>query len=373
MTQRLISVCLRNLLDVRLPANRIRLASKASVKNYHQTAPVMFYKRFMKPKEKKNKGGKEEDAEIDAKLVEEKVNELDKVAKLPYKIHVPSFESNTERFVNRIFKQVEQSGEKTEETFKTAIQIYKLNAGLYMRGHIEFGELALDKLEEYNLQYNLDVYKMIFSIFPEGKYLPTSKIAAEFTPFPRQQDSALLVLTKMFEHGVIPDEEFGRMIISRFSQRSKVFTRYLRMLYWMPKFKYMNPWPIPRPPPKDPIQLAVLALKRMSFDLETKITVVNDSKEVDTPGWESGKFIASAQSPKQRELLCRHPSSRPIIVDGEHNVYLRKVCQKVFFLKADQEKEITEEDSDYYKTLEEEDSEEPLGQYQPNLAHSIFG
>lgn len=67
------------------------------------------------------------------------------------------------------------------------------------------------------------------------------------------------------------------MIISRFSQRSKVFTRFQRMLYWMPKFKHMNPWPVPRPPPKDPTQLAVMALKRMSFDLQTKITVVNVS------------------------------------------------------------------------------------------------
>jgi signaling intermediate in Toll pathway protein len=158
----------------------------------------------MKQREKKGKSKEktDEDAEIEAKLVEEKTKELDKVAKLSYKIHVPTFESNTERFVNRIFKQVEQGGEKTEGTFKSAIQIYKLNAGLYMRGHIEFGEVALEKLEEYELQYNLEVYKMIFSIFPEGKYLPTSKIAAEFTPFPRQQDAALQVLTKMFDNGM---------------------------------------------------------------------------------------------------------------------------------------------------------------------------
>jgi hypothetical protein len=73
------------------------------------------------------------------------------------------------------------------------------------------------------------------------------------------------------------------------------------------------------------------------------------------PGSGSGKFIASAQSPRQRELLSAHPSSKPIIVDGEHNVYLRKVCQKVFFLKSDPEKEITSEDADHYKDLEEED------------------
>lgn len=367
MTPRQTLLCLWNVLlrDARhvLVSDRI-LVQQASnksipqcsfVRTYHQTAPVMFYRRFLdrgKGKVKKKKK-EEEDQEIDAKIVEEKLTQLEKVKKPGYKIRIPTYESTTDRYINRIFKKAEEQGEKTEETFNTAIKIYKLNAGLYVRGHIEFGDLALSKLEEYELQYNLEVYKMIFSIFPEGKYLPKSKVDAEFIPFPRQQDAALRVLTKMFDNGVIPDEEFGRMIISRFSQRSKVFTRFQRMLYWMPKFKHMNPWPVPRPPPKDPTQLAVMALKRMSFDLETKITVVNDPRDSC-----SGKFIASAQSPKQIELLSKHPPSKPIIVEGEHYVYLRKVSQKVFVLKTDREGELPGEEPDYYKAMEEEEGEE---------------
>lgn len=177
------------------------------VRTYHQTAPVMFYRRFLdrgKGKVKKKKK-EEEDQEIDAKIVEEKLTQLEKVKKPGYKIRIPTYESTTDRYINRIFKKAEEQGEKTEETFNTAIQIYKLNAGLYVRGHIEFGDLALSKLEEYELQYNLEVYKMIFSIFPEGKYLPKSKVDAEFIPFPRQQDAALRVLTKMFDNGTYED------------------------------------------------------------------------------------------------------------------------------------------------------------------------
>lgn len=363
MTQRQTLICLRNLLCHTVASDGILVhnASNKSmphcsfVRNYHQTAPVMFYNRFMNKGENKvqKKVKEEEDSEIDAKIVEEKLTELEKIKKPAYKIPIPTYESTTDRYINRIFRKAEEQGEKSEKTFNTAIKIYKLNAGLYVRGHIEFGDLALSKLEEYELQYNLEVYKMIFSIFPEGKYLPKSKLDAEFTPFPRQQDAALRVLTKMFDNGVIPDEDFGRMIISRFSQRSKVFTRFQRMLYWMPKFKHMNPWPVPRPPPKDPIQLAVMALKRMSFDLQTKITVVNDPR--DSSG---GKFIASAQSPKQIELLSKHPPSKPIIVEGEHYVYLRKVSQKVFVLKTDREGEIPGEEPDFYKAMEEEKDED---------------
>lgn len=167
----------------------------------------MFYKRFMNREGKKAlKKKEEEDSEIDAKLVEDKVQGLEKVSKIPYKIRVATYEGTADRFLNRIFKQVEESGEKSEKSFNTAIKIYKLNAGLYMRGHIEFGDLALSKLEEYELQYNLEVYKMIFSIFPEGKYLPKSKIDAEFVPFPRQQDAALKVLSKMMDNGMYTDQ-----------------------------------------------------------------------------------------------------------------------------------------------------------------------
>lgn len=71
----------------------------------------------------------------------------------------------------------------------------------------------------------------------------------------------------------------------------------------------------------------------------------------------SGKFIASAQSPKQIELLSKHPPSKPIIVEGEHYVYLRKVSQKVFVLKTDREGELPGEEPDHYKAMEEEEGE----------------
>lgn len=49
--------------------------------------------------------------------------------------------------------------------------------------------------------------------------------------------------------------------------------RYLRMIYWLPKFKYASPWPNPEPRPTNPVEAAKLALQRMaSVDLEHEIT-----------------------------------------------------------------------------------------------------
>ena len=45
------------------------------------------------------------------------------------------------------------------------------------------------------------------------------------------------------------------------------------MMYWMPKFKFANPYYVPHMLPNDDIELAKLALKRMSVDLENELTV----------------------------------------------------------------------------------------------------
>jgi len=49
-------------------------------------------------------------------------------------------------------------------------------------------------------------------------------------------------------------------------------------MYWMPKFKNMSPWKIPNPPPDDALELAKLAIHRItSVDLRTTIDVYHVS------------------------------------------------------------------------------------------------
>lgn len=64
------------------------------------------------------------------------------------------------------------------------------------------------------------------------------------------------------------------LILSIFGRRSQPIKKYWRMMYWMPKFKNASPWLLPRPVPKDPIQLSKLAMTRMcSIDLESEVEV----------------------------------------------------------------------------------------------------
>jgi len=72
---------------------------------------------------------------------------------------------------------------------------------------------------------------------------------------------------------VCPDDDFGYALLRIFSIDSHAFRKYQRTMYWLPKFKYINPYYVPYILPNDDVDLARLALNRMAVDLENKITV----------------------------------------------------------------------------------------------------
>ena len=71
----------------------------------------------------------------------------------------------------------------------------------------------------------------------------------------------------------MPDDDFGYTLRDIFGDQAHAFRKYQRIMYWMPKFRNNNPYPVPFDLPEDPIKLAVLALKRMAVDLENKLSI----------------------------------------------------------------------------------------------------
>lgn len=80
--------------------------------------------------------------------------------------------------------------------------------------------------------------------------------------------------------GVVPDDDMGYKLIRIFGEESHVFRKYRRMMYWMPKFKFANPYYVPYWLPNDDIELAKMALNRMAVDLENKLTLYHVSEIV---------------------------------------------------------------------------------------------
>lgn len=67
----------------------------------------------------------------------------------------------------------------------------------------------------------------------------------------------------------MPDEEMGNIILNVFGKYATPYKRYCRMMYWMPKFKNLSPWPLPDELPNDALELAKLAIKQVRRPSET--------------------------------------------------------------------------------------------------------
>lgn len=74
--------------------------------------------------------------------------------------------------------------------------------------------------------------------------------------------------------GVIPDRELSGILVKIFGKYGHPVKKYMRMLYWMPKFNNLSPWSLPKVLPNDSLDLARLAMQRInSVDLQSRITI----------------------------------------------------------------------------------------------------
>lgn len=262
---------------------------------------------------------------------------------------------------------------KNQALFKAAVDCYLMKENVYRRGHVEFVYAALKRMKDFGSAKDLSSYKKIMEVFPKYKMIPKSTWQAEMMHYPKQQQCAIDIMEEMEKNAVIPDNNFGIMLAEVFGLKTHVFRKYQRMMYWMPKMRHLNPYPIPQHLPDDPTYLAVLALKRMCVDLKNEVTVYWPEDTEENPTEQT--FIASAQSPSQRELLALHPTTSPLTVEGGFTVWTRQVSQTYFVLFAEPdaikypktEESVEDEDLFTWNVFTEE--EKPKGLYLPPSIH----
>jgi len=230
-----------------------------------------------------------------------------------------------------LFKSMEQ---KDKETFYTALEMYMDQTNKHRRGHVEFIYAALRHVNDFGVHKDVETYKKLMDVFPKGVMIPDTVIAREFQHYPKQQQCAIDILDKMEEEGVVPDKEMHDILHLTFGSYSFAIRKYMRMMYWMPKFLHASPWPLPKIMPKDAMVLARLALERMTaVDLQTKIAFYQTGDIPDNE--EKDIWIGSAQSPVQQTLLKEHPTDLPLYVEGPNRIYLRDTSLQYFVLKAE--------------------------------------
>ncbi|ODM95421.1 Evolutionarily conserved signaling intermediate in Toll pathway, mitochondrial [Orchesella cincta] len=240
-----------------------------------------------------------------------------------------------ERSVNKALMKTDMFDnmkEKNKENFLFAVELFE-ERDVHLRGHVEFIYAALKEMKKFGVHRDLETYKKIIDIFPKGKMIQTNMFQVEFMHYPKQQQCAIDVLEQMEDNSVIPDTEVQQMLTNIFGSWSFPMRKASRMLYWMPKFKHLSPWRLPENLPDNTIELAKIAVERMtSVDLNTKITIYDCAELEDAYDI---TWIVSGQSPEQQKLIESHPAERPIFVEGAFRLWLKDVCMNYFILRAE--------------------------------------
>lgn len=235
--------------------------------------------------------------------------------------------------------------EKTKESYMDMVKIF-IDRDVHRRGHVEFIYSALKHMEEFGVHKDLSVYKAIIDILPKGKLVPQNVFQAEFMHYPKQQQCAIDLLQQMEDNGVIPDFEMEDMLLNIFGRRGYPLRKYWRMMYWMPKFKNLSPFPLPDQIPQDSLSIAKLAITRITgVDLKSVVSVYKTEEIQDSI---DDTWIVSGQSPTQKELLEKHNKKEPVYVEGAFRIWIRNVAVNYFVLKTGPKplEEIQEPDPD---------------------------
>lgn len=221
---------------------------------------------------------------------------------------------------------------KEKDTFLECLKMYERVGGA-KRERVPFIFAALKYMEEFGVHKDLSVYKKIIDIFPKEKMIPTNQFQTLFMHYPREQYCCVAILEQMEDNAVIPDPETELLLLNIFGRHGLPLQKYWKMMYWMPKFKHLNPWPVPNPIPNEPLELAKLALKKISsIDVESEITVF-DSEDIEDSIDKT--WIVSAISPVQSELLLKHDKNTAIFVEGPFVIYVATKSVDYFTLRAD--------------------------------------
>ncbi|RMB93801.1 hypothetical protein DUI87_29793 [Hirundo rustica rustica] len=203
-------------------------------------------------------------------------------------------------------------------------------------GRLALVEAALAAMPALGVERSLGAYNALLRLLPRGPWVPQGPVQRLLFPFPRQQECGLRLLEQMERYGVVPDAETRFLLLGVFGPRSRPVRKVQRMLFWLPRFRHLDPHPLPpRLPPPGPAA-ARLGLRRIAADPAATVTVMQ--KPVPDSGEDEGSvqpYIVSSQSPDQRELLAQHDPSRPVFVEGPFPLWLRGTLLSYFVLRGD--------------------------------------
>ncbi|NP_001091354.1 evolutionarily conserved signaling intermediate in Toll pathway, mitochondrial precursor [Xenopus laevis] len=252
------------------------------------------------------------------------------------------------------YEDVFKKEQRNKSNFVEVLDLY-CKRDTRRRGHVEIIETALRWMPEFGVEKDLEVYNKLLDVFPKEIFIPQNFIQRMFNHYPRQQECAIRVLEQMEHYGITPNKQTCFLLLQIFGDRSHPIKKYQRMMYWFPRFKYTNPFPVPAELPADPVELSRMCLHRIAADLDSRVAVhqMPYTEKCDDGKEQEHLHIVGIQSPSQVSLLAAHDPSTPVYVEGPFPLWLKKTCVYYYILRADpdpmeNEEEIDNERSFYY-------------------------
>ena len=151
-----------------------------------------------------------------------------------------------------------------KEQFSRAVDEFKRREK-YSKGHVEFIKAAMTRMEELDLQKDIEVYNRIISIFPEGRFVPKRMLDAIWPRSIPQLELSLEILTKMEENGIRPNQETYNLLNLIFGKMSLPVQKCIRIAYLFDKYEFADPYKYYYGDlPTDPVKLSTFILHRIT-------------------------------------------------------------------------------------------------------------
>lgn len=161
--------------------------------------------------------------------------------------------------IERIFDK----HDRTRAGFMAIVDEY-LGMDKMLRGHPEFINTAVERMEEFGVQKDFDCYRRVLDCFPEGRYVPKSYLAEILPTTFAQSEAAYRLMRKMDMHGVLPNYELVEKVTKILGWRSVSAQYALDIGWWKSMFQDNDQYYIPSASRYRPFLMAGFVLKRMA-------------------------------------------------------------------------------------------------------------
>jgi len=244
------------------------------------------------------------------------------------------FRGKVEQTINKQDIIAFENALETEKSKKGFIRvIYNfMERDRLKRGHLSFIYTALNYLDAFGLEKELDVYNEILEVLPKYKIINRTLLDALWPKPHPQIDAALDLLTKMEDNRIRPDDLTYTILMEVFGKASFPVQKVQRMAFWFDRYENANPYLLSEDDLKDRYKVCELALRRITMDEENIKVYSCEDAEDDVYG---KSFLIGFQNEEQKEFLATHDTSKTLYLEGPFYIWMNHIREQYFVLRSE--------------------------------------